>query len=181
MPFRVLKVVVGEFAAEATRPFASCSGTRFRRRSASPYGLDDLHPIAFAQRVSVMQAARHDFAIDLDRDAALGVTRIREQGGNGGGRRAFARGAVQDDLHPCILTPCAEHPRCRRSRVPLRGSMTIVLLVVILLFLLFLGVRRRRRVLRPLLLLSRALLLLLLRTHWRFLRLTLLRPGLALL
>jgi len=32
-----------------------------------------------------------------------------------------------------------------------------------------------------LLLLSRALLLLLLRTHWRFLRLTLLRPGLALL
>lgn len=72
--------------------------------SSSPYGLHDFHAIAFAQCVAFVQAAGHDLAIDFHRDAASGIAGIGEKGGNCGGWRALARDAIQDDLHPPILT-----------------------------------------------------------------------------
>lgn len=70
-----------------------------RKRSASPYGLHDLHAIAFVQLVLCMLAARNDFTIHFHRDAALAVSGSFEQQGDRCGRAAFVRLAVKENLH----------------------------------------------------------------------------------
>ena len=78
---------------------------RKRCFSPSPNGLDNLDAITFAQLVLRMPAARHDFAVDFDGDAALAVSGIGEQPGNRSGRRAFVQLAIEKNLHPQSVTP----------------------------------------------------------------------------
>ena len=81
---------------------ASCCGVRRCTRcfSTAPYGLHDLHAIAFAQFVLRMPASRHDFAIDLDRDPAIPVPGFSEQCRHRRGGAAFVRLAIEKNLHP---------------------------------------------------------------------------------
>lgn len=81
------------------------------RTLATPDGLYDLHTIAFAQRVLGVSAARHDFAIDFHRDAAIAVTGFDEQRGDRR-RCTFVRLTVEKNSHPQSLTP---HDAGRRA------------------------------------------------------------------
>ncbi len=82
-------------------PLASCK----RCFSPSPNRLHDFDAVAFVQGVLPMPAARHDFTVDLHRDAAIGVAGFGEQGGDGGLRRAFVGLAVEKNTHMRSLTP----------------------------------------------------------------------------
>lgn len=50
--------------------------SRTRRFSPSPYRLDDFDVVAVVEGVAGVLAARHDFAIDFDRDAASAMTSV---------------------------------------------------------------------------------------------------------
>src|SRR3546814_3622614 len=61
---------------------------RERAGSSSPERVDDLDLVAGGQHMLGVQAARNDFAVDLDRDAALRQVLGLEQGGQGGDRKS---------------------------------------------------------------------------------------------
>ena len=64
------------------------------------------HAIAFGQYAFAMQAFRHNFAIDFDRDLALGEARGFEQTDQGDSGMQFARFAIEQDIrHAPIVTP----------------------------------------------------------------------------
>ncbi len=76
--------------------------------------MHDFYAIVFAQDMLRVQAARHDFAIDFDRDATSGVAGFGEQAGDGGFRRALVGLSVEKYLHAGSVTsrngggmPCA--------------------------------------------------------------------------
>lgn len=82
-------------------PSASCK----RCCSSSPDRLHDLHAIAVPQFVQRMPAARDDFAVHFDGDAALAMAGFGEQPRNGGCRCAFMWLAIEMDLHAGSLAP----------------------------------------------------------------------------
>ena len=51
-------------------------------------------------------AARHDFAVHFDGDAALAVAGVSKQARNGGRLRAFMWLAIEIDVHARSLAPC---------------------------------------------------------------------------
>lgn len=76
--------------------------------------MDDFDAVAFAQHAFVVQAPRHDFVIDFNRDAAIGQTFGFEQGGNAGSGRGLARFAIElDGEHARIVAPRSAHGRPR--------------------------------------------------------------------
>jgi outer membrane lipase/esterase len=74
----------------------------------------DLDPVACLQLKLAMSAARHDLAIDLDRDPAFGQVLGLQQGGKGGALGQGQRFAVQQDVHACIVA-AARRGRTRSS------------------------------------------------------------------
>lgn len=106
------------------------------RRSASAQGVHDLDPVAFAQRVFPVAAARQDFPVDLDRDATFSQSLGLEQLQHGQRSGEQTRLSIQDDVHgaivvrdgrggqrPCRAAACAPRHgmvRCGsiRSRMP---------------------------------------------------------------
>src|SRR5690242_14451969 len=60
-----------------------------RKRSASPYGLHDLHAIAVPQLMQRMAAAGDDFAVHFDGDAASAMAGFGEQRCDRRGGRTF--------------------------------------------------------------------------------------------
>jgi hypothetical protein len=73
--------------------------------------LHDLDLVAVVEPVLRVLAARDDLAVDFDGDPALAVAGFREQGGDGGCRLAFARLAVERDLHVVIVASASASSR----------------------------------------------------------------------
>jgi hypothetical protein len=71
--------------------------------SAAADGVDDFHFVAFAQGVSLMLAARHDFLIHFDRHASSGIASFVQQLDEGEVIAAVVRMAVEGDLHLAIV------------------------------------------------------------------------------
>jgi len=63
----------------------------------------DLHAISFLQDLRGVLAARDDFPIHLDSDAAFGEAFVAQQGGEGAGAIDLPGLAVQLDFHVLIL------------------------------------------------------------------------------
>src|SRR6185437_15122693 len=88
--------------------------------STAPDCMDDFHAVAFGQHAFSMQAARHDLAIDLDRDALGGVTGFFQQAGDGDALGTVARRAVEEDLHLRILA--RQFPAAKENAREARAS-----------------------------------------------------------
>ena len=86
--------------------------------SAATQRMHDFHPVAVGDRMRVVAAARHDLAVDLDRDAAAGKALVGEQLGD----RAIAfEGeilAIESDMHDAIVAA----PRRRRTRAAVQRA-----------------------------------------------------------
>ena len=80
--------------------------------------MHDFDAVAFKKHVLRMLRTRHDGAVDLDRDAALGKTLARQQGCDGGVGFGLAHCAIELDLHAAILArngrPACEGETCDR-------------------------------------------------------------------
>jgi hypothetical protein len=74
--------------------------------SASPHCVYHFYAIAIVQQALALQAFRHDFAIDLDRDLASGEARGFEQIDQRDSSVQFAWFAIEQDIeHAPIVTP----------------------------------------------------------------------------
>ena len=101
---------------------------RMRDDSAAAERVHDFDAVAFVQHEPAVLAAWHDFAIDLDRDAAAGQAFGFEQGrqrGVGGGKGAGR--AVEQDVHAADCRMCPDGPRrmpqCSVNAVRASGTM----------------------------------------------------------
>ena len=65
--------------------------------------MHDFDAVAFMKRVLRMLRARHDGAIDLDRNAALSKALARQKRCDGGVGFGLAHFAIELDLHTAIL------------------------------------------------------------------------------
>lgn len=72
-------------------------------RSAAADRMDNLYLVTFGQRVAGVQAARNNLVIHFHCDAALAITGLLEQLGDGRGGGAVARTAIERDVHPPIV------------------------------------------------------------------------------
>ena len=80
--------------------------------------VDDFDPIAIGEAMLAVAAARDDFAIDLDRDAALGQAFESEQLQHAECGVDLARAAIEQYFHVRIVSPCRgrSQPRTRVRR-----------------------------------------------------------------
>ena len=86
---------------------------------------DDFDPVAVAEPMAVVPAARHDFPIDLDRDAAIGEAGAEQQSGYRLRLGEFASLAIEGDLHSQILARCERSGR-RFILLPEGGCSSMV-------------------------------------------------------
>lgn len=68
----------------------------------------DFNVIAVLQQMLRMPPARHDFAVDLDGDAALGQVVLLQQRGEGAGFWKRQRVAIEHDVHAAIVAHVPE-------------------------------------------------------------------------
>ena len=73
--------------------------SRAQFASTATKGMHDLDPVGRVQHVVHVPAARHDFAIDLDRDPAFGQSLFVQEIVQGGAFAGPAGLAIQQDFH----------------------------------------------------------------------------------
>jgi hypothetical protein len=79
---------------------------------AASQGVHDLDPVAGLQDLRAVPSARHDFAVQLDRDPASGQSLFPQQFGQGGALARAAGLPVQQDFH---AGKCRVHAAPRQS------------------------------------------------------------------
>ena len=82
-----------------------CAGSG--RCSAATQGMHDFDPVGRKQHMFGASSARHDLAIDLDRDPAFGQSLFVQELVEGGAFAGPAGLAIQQDFHADSVAPCA--------------------------------------------------------------------------
>ena len=81
--------------------------------------MHDLDPVVILQLLRGMRAARHDRAIDLDRDPAFGQALLRQQTSHRAGSGQVGGFAIEVDAHAAIVPDhvrgCSQRERAGAS------------------------------------------------------------------